>query len=252
MNRPAIILLAASLTLWLVRSALPGSMGGAPLPLAGASGLSNGSIAVPSLTLTPASSDQATPTAGCLSYNSTRKAVRINTAAGFLSALMVTDPTVVDSTTLANPTAATTFSQTVSLLGGTLVAGRAVRLTAFGKYTTGAGATPTIDIGWNYAGTPIVSSGLVSTAINLTDKAWRSECVVVCRTVGATGTVFAVTRTELGGLLAALLPTTQVNRSGSNTVNTTVDALVGPTAKFGVSDASNAITVEGVFAEILN
>lgn len=233
-------------------AALAGSGGISRPPLPGADALSNGSTQLQALALAARAGDLPNAVAGNIWYDSTKKAARGCGAFGNASAIWVLDPTTSSSGTLSNPTAATTFSQVLTLPAGSLTAGRVLRITAFGKYTTGTGLTPTIDLGYNMTGTAIGSSGLVSTAVSLTDKAWRSSMVLIVRTTGTNGTLFALVDAGLGGLLAAAVPPGQIGRSGSFTVNTTIDNVVGPTAKFGVSDASNAITCEGLFAEVLN
>jgi hypothetical protein len=218
----------------------------------GANAQADGSTGFDAVTLLPRSSAPTGAGVACLWYDSVTKSVKGRTALGSLSPTWTVAPTTADSVTLSNPTATTAFSQTLSLPAGSLVAGRVVRITAFGKYTTGATLLPTLELGYNLNASPLAGSGLVSGAVSLTNKAWRSTATLITRTAGAGGTLFGLVQGDLGGLLAAAVPVTQIGRSGSISVDTTVDNTVAPTAKFGVSDASNAITCEGLLAELLN
>lgn len=92
--------------------------------------------------------------------------------------------------------------------------GKAVRLTMFGRITTAA--TPgngQWNIYWGTGadanGTIIGSSAAVALTASQTSLSWRMECVVRCRTMGATGSLFVTGewRANVGVLGATLQPT---------------------------------------------
>jgi hypothetical protein len=73
--------------------------------------------------------------------------------------------------------------------------GKAIRIRLFGRITTAA--TPgngTWDIYWGSGadanGTILASSAAVALIASQTNLSWVMECDVVCRTIGATGTLF--------------------------------------------------------------
>lgn len=226
-----------------------GSMGSSQNRLLGASNTAEGGVRLPSLALDVRSDDLDDAGEPCIWYNGTRKEIRVRTAGQVATVHSRIAPTVVDSDALANPTSATAFSSKVSLPANYLAAGRPVRVTAWGKYTTGVGLTPTLTLACKIGATTVGSSGAVSTAASLTDKAWLLTSTAIVRTAGAGGTLVGVARGELGGLLAAAVPVAQAGRTGSTALNTTVANDVVVTALFGVSDAANSITCEGLLVE---
>lgn len=218
----------------------------------GLSILSNGSLQTPPLQVGPVAGDLSGALPGAAWYDSARKTHRVTWDAGTGGLTLVFAPPVADSTTLSNPTSLTAFSQKVTLPAGCLTAGKVVRSRSWGKYTTGTSLTPTISVGTRLAGAALAASGLIPTSVSLTNQAWYAESTTVVRTVGAGGTAFALHRTELGGILALTTPTSMIGRSGSFALNTTGSVDVEQSAQFGVSDASNAITMEGFIVEVSN
>lgn len=185
-------------------------------------------------------------------FDSARQAPRVQSGIGAAGFGLVLTPAVSSSSALANPTASTTFSGTVTLPANSLTAGKVLRVTAWGQYTTGTGLSPTVTVQTRFAGAVLSSSGAVSTAVSLTSQAWSTTTLILIRTAGASGTLVAKQDTSFGGLLTAVLPTVSSSRVASTAIDTTVPIVIAPAALFGVSDAANAITNEGFLVEVLN
>lgn len=215
----------------------------------GVTNMPNGGVAIPWANLAALTATPPGATAGDVWYRSDTGQTCYQNANG-VQAAPLSFTTVADSTTLANPTVSTTLSSTVTIPAGALAAGRVVEVTAYGKYTTAITVTPTIQLGIAVDGVDVVTSGLVSTLTTLTDKAWTVTGTFIVRTAGAGGTMSAAMRGELGGLLAAALPVSQVGRSGSVAINTTTAHTIQPSALFGVTGAANAITCEGLLVTV--
>jgi hypothetical protein len=244
---PTLIAVVFCLCAW--QSLQAGSVGMAPRVPMSVTNATNGAVEIPFAHLTARTSTPSGAVAGDTWYRSDTDAFYGQGAAA-LALLMPPLTTVADSTALSNPTAATVFSSSGTIPAGILAAGRIVDVLAFGQYTTGTALTPTLQTGINFDGTDAVTSGLVSTAVSLTSKGWTIQGQFIVRTVGVSGTMYGFARGELGGLLTSALPVSQVARSGSVSIDTTVQHVIKPSAKFGVSDAANSITCEGLIVTV--
>lgn len=189
---------------------------------------------------------------GACWYDSLRKAYRQRSDFGIGGVPLVLAPSVEDSDEIRNPKGITSFSTKIVLPAGSLSAGKALKVTAFGRYATGAALSPTLELGLTLNAAALLTSGAVSSAINLKDQAWRVEALLVVRSVGSAGSLVGSVRSEIGGLLAAAAPVSQVGRAGATTIDTTAANTIAPAAKFGAPSASNAITCEALLAEVLN
>lgn len=243
------VLIFAAVLLAIACCAIAGSGGVSPRP---ASWSADGAAQFPAVAFTGVAGDAPGAIAGMAWHDTTRKALRGQTAAGVGGVGLLFAPAIADSGTLANPTSATAFSVKVTLPAACLTAGKVIRTTSWGRYTTGVALTPTLDVGTRIGGAAFAASGLISVSASLTNQAWYAESSALVRTIGAGGTASGFHRTELGGVLALTTPTSQVGRSGSVALDTTATCDVEQSAKFGATDASNAITMEGLLVEVLN
>lgn len=122
--------------------------------------------------------------------------------------------------------------------------GKIVKLTAFGKMTTGAtpgNLTPSLGYGAGDNPTPLVSGVARAAIANVTNIAWRLEGYMECRTLGASGT--ARMWGQFTADLALQLSTAQPNLiPGATPADSTVDTTVGTNAFTGQMARSGSTT----------
>lgn len=120
-----------------------------------------------------------------------------------------------------------------------------LRVRAWGEFSTTA--TPTLLIGVYYggvAGTLLCSTAAQTSISGASHALWELDAFLVCRSVGATGTVWAQ-----GGVTGITVATArnQMSQGGATTpatatVNTTTANIITIGAQWGTSSASNTIT----------
>jgi hypothetical protein len=125
----------------------------------------------------------------------------------------------------------------------TFVAGRAVRLTAYG-YLSDTG-TPTLTIRVKYGGTLLVSCAPVL-ATGLANAGWQLLVTLTCRTDGSSGTLIAEGTLIVGGTVTHLVAVATVTK------DVTVANGVGLTAQWGAASASNTLTCAALLLEQIN
>jgi len=130
------------------------------------------------------------------------------------------------------------------------VAGKTVRLTGKGVYTTnaiGANIVVKVKLGSTVIATN-TTSALLTTGSN---NQFSFECLVTCRTTGASGTVMtsgSVNYKATGGRVFDDLD----NAGATTTVDTTASKLVDVTVTWDSATATRTITTTLVSLEVLN
>ena len=137
--------------------------------------------------------------------------------------------------------------------------GKAIRLTMFGRISTGA--TPgngNWDIYWGSGadanGTIIGSSAAVALTATQTNLSWRMECIIRCRAIGATGALFVTGewRANVGVLATSLQPALiPASVPAAVTVDLTVANIISPQFKRSGSTAETMQAHDVIF-EALN
>lgn len=158
-------------------------------------------------------------------------------------------PTV-DGTALASSTSIATISPNAStnppftVPAGSLFPGAAMLFLAGGRVSTTG--TPTLNLGLYYGGsggTALATTGAITTTSGVTSVPWFAALLVVCRTAGSSGTLFAqgiVTGISgTGGVSVVPMP---ASVPAAVTVDTTADKSIDFTATWGTSSSSNTIT----------
>jgi predicted RecA/RadA family phage recombinase len=151
--------------------------------------------------------------------------------------------------TVANSVAETTLTGsgvgTLTLPANFFVAGKSVRLTAWGYHSSVS--TPTINVRFKLGSTTIVSTGAVNSG-NGTNNGWLVDVVLTCRTTGGSGTVIAqgifTENHALGGRH-------DMESTGTTTINTTTSQAITLTAQWGTASASNTISCTNLILEVL-
>lgn len=128
--------------------------------------------------------------------------------------------------------------------------GKVLRLRAMGFLTTNA--TPTIDLILKLGSTAILDTGVYTVLAALSASAvFNLEATILCRTVGATGTVFCqgIVETALGAVASNLIP---MVKTSATTIDTTASQAIDLTVTWGTSHASNTISLTHFLVEALN
>ena len=160
----------------------------------------------------------------------------------------ITLGTLVASATVANTASETTIVGTVTggktLPAALLVAGKTVRVRAFGVLSSTG--TPNLTVKVKFGSTVIATTGAVAQSGTPTDVGWELDCLITCRTTGASGTVFAQGVFRYGTVVMPLAATAAV------TVDTTGAHIIDLTAQWGAMDPGNTITCTNGAIELLN
>lgn len=149
-----------------------------------------------------------------------------------------------DSSAIASTAVETNFSLTHLLLQDFLTVGRVIRITVSGKYSdTG---TPTLQLKLKAGSVTLLDLGAVTLGSGVSNKQWKAEFLLVCRTTGGSGTVHT-------SLVSALLDD-DLRQAIANlaTIDTTATQTLQVSAQWSASDAANTITQELMLVEALN
>lgn len=146
--------------------------------------------------------------------------------------------------------------------------GRALRITASGRYSNVVTAVPTLTfaVRWGgVAGTVLVQSpAIVTSASAVTNAPWFLEIILQTRSNGATGTIFGMGQVTMTtgiaptfGTVANYGVTASMNSTGlltpaAVTVDLTADTALSITGKFSASNAANAFQGHIYSIETLN
>jgi hypothetical protein len=163
----------------------------------------------------------------------------------------------VDGTAIANSTAEALFFNNRTVPAGYLQDGRAMRITAMGRYSSTG--TPTLRIRirlGGLAGTVIWDSGTITVGSGVTNAMWKLTVHIQNRSNGTSGTVLAMGDITIGSGLA----TTVGNATGSaatgvmgaagvltpaaTTIDVTADQSLSITGQWSAASASN--TAQGI------
>jgi hypothetical protein len=133
-----------------------------------------------------------------------------------------------------------------------LVAGAAIRITAFGNYSS-AGTAPTLVLGVYYggaSGTALAATTATTVTASAANYPWRLEYTGIIRTVGSTGTIMGQGYVDLGTSLTA---TTRIPIPSTALATVTIDTTTAKTltvgATWGTNSGSNTLTLQGVLIE---
>jgi hypothetical protein len=132
------------------------------------------------------------------------------------------------------------------------VAGKTIRVTMSGVYSTVAITGDTVTIKVKYGSTVLASKATTALVTGGTNLFWASEVLVTCRTTGATGTVQVS-----GGVIYQVAGSATVedelnNGVSTTTLDTTASGLFDITVTHSAANASNTVkSLVGTF-EVLN
>lgn len=173
--------------------------------------------------------------------------------------------TTADGTAVHTTTTETILFPNITIPANFLQDGRALRLTAYGRYGTTATPTLTFAIRWGgVSGTVIAQSGAITTGSGISAGQWKIEAIIQNRSNGSTGTVFTMgdvtlhedavatagTVTNYG--LVQPMASAGVTTPASVTVDLATDTALSLTVDWSASSASNTITGHIYLIEALN
>lgn len=156
-----------------------------------------------------------------------------------------------DSTAVNTTASETNFSQTLSYPANSLVAGKAYRITARGVYGTTSAGTLTMRLRLKTQSQTLADTGAVTLGASQTNRGWELDCTVICRTVGASGTLSTQGKaTWFSGTLPATTATsTDMENTGTATVDTTAAVSIIVSVQHGASNAANTATLTHLIVE---
>jgi hypothetical protein len=169
-----------------------------------------------------------------------------------------------DGTAIANTTTEAILFPNVTIPANFMQDGRALRLTAYGRFGTTATPTLTFAIRWGgVSGTVLAVTGAIVTS-TVTAAQWEAEAIIQTRSNGATGTLFVQGRVTLHEDAVATMGTVTnygcvnpmcsagVTTPAAVTADLTADTALSLTADWSAASASNTITGHLYLLEALN
>jgi hypothetical protein len=190
-------------------------------------------------------------------YNTTQKSHRVRATVGTEGVVGTVATAVADSSGIANTTTETAFSTgSYTFPANSVTAGKSVRVTAWGRFSTTVTPTLQWNLRWGSVNTdPILvgTSALTSPISGAASEQWRFDGIFTVRAAGASGTADGSgsvnVPTTTGRVDATLLPDTV---SGTTTIDTTASKVLSLFFKWGTASASNTILCSGFTVEVLD
>jgi hypothetical protein len=162
---------------------------------------------------------------------------------------------IADGAALASSTTLTDISPTPALVvpANFLTPGTVLRVKARGRFSTTS--TPTLLLGvyvGAVAGTAIATTGAITTTSGVTNVPWELEADVICRTVGASGTVLGMGFVRgISGTVGVSSVPLPASAPATVTWDTTAAKSLTIGAQWGTSSASNTITCHQFIVEVI-
>ena len=169
-----------------------------------------------------------------------------------------------DGTAVANTTTETIIFPNFTIPANYMQDGRALRVNAYGRFSTTATPTVRFRIRWGgVAGTTLWDSGTMTTA-TVTAALWGVEALIHTRANGATGSLFVIGSANVGSAAApsvgsatgapafGLYGSAGDDTPAAVTVDLTADTALSITALWSAASASNTLTGHLYVLESLN
>lgn len=203
-----------------------------------------------------AGSAPTSPVEGDMWADSTQKTVTM-----FVDGLKQTAPGILFTQT-ADKSVTNTTSET-SIIGtgiGTLTlpanffsVGKTIRITVSGVYSTVAVTGDTVTIKVKYGSTVIGSTATTSLLAGASNLYFWAECLITCRSLGASGTVQISGGTTYNiSTVGGLAEDPMNNGAATTTVDTTASSLLDVTVTHSAANASNTVKSLVSSFEVLN
>lgn len=158
--------------------------------------------------------------------------------------------------TVANTTTETsivgTGVGTLTLPANFFVAGKTIRISMSGVYSTVAVTGDTVTVKIKYGSTVLASKATTALVTGGTNLAWSADLLITCRTTGSSGTV-QVSGGVTYQIAAAAAVYDEINNGVStSTLNTTNSGLFDVTVTHSAANASNTVKSLVTAVEVLN
>lgn len=158
--------------------------------------------------------------------------------------------------TIANTTTETTLIGsgvgTVTLPANFWVAGKTVRIKAYGKYSTDPMLSGNETVKVKIGSTTISTNSGISFGLMETDSYWEAEVIITCRTTGVSGTVYSQGLFSYQVTGSTRLTSDPLKNSATDTIDTTASAALNLTFQWPTADAGDTITTTNLTVEVLN
>lgn len=195
-----------------------------------------------------------TPEAGAVEYDGSRlystKATAIREALVGTIFTQTADKSVTNTVT--ETSIVGTGVGTLTLPANFLVAGKTIRVTMSGVYSTVVVTGDTVTIKVKYGSTVLASKATTALVTGGTNLAWEAELLVTCRTTGATGTVQTAGGVTYQVAGAAAIYDEINNGITTATLDTTASGLFDVSVTHSAANASNTVKSLVSTFEILN
>lgn len=194
------------------------------------------------------------PTDGNVWYDSSQKALQVNAngvTQSFSTALFVATASKTVGNTGTETSAVPTGVGTVTLPANFLVAGKVIRISGGGVFSTLI--TPgTLTVKVKLGSVVVASVAITNLLASAANNAFQFAGTMVCRTAGVSGTVMADGQADYdsGTLVRGFAALN--NAGATSTVDTTGALLVDVTVTWGTSNAANTLTTTNCCIEVLN
>jgi hypothetical protein len=184
--------------------------------------------------------------------SSTQKAL-VSNQAGITQSLTGTIFTGTADVTVSNSNTETTIvptgEGTMTLPANFLVAGKTIKIDAWGIWTEDA-VPSTLELRAELGGTLLCTTG-AQTMVTSEGGEWHMEVIFTCRSTGVSGTIYSQGEVDF---MSAFTTSVKhwMRRSATNAIDTTVSNAIDLTATHGAADADNSITTTNITVTVLN
>jgi len=186
-------------------------------------------------------------------WTSSAQKALVSNQAGITQSLIGTIFTGTADATVANTVTETSIVPTgvgtVTLPANFLVAGKTIKIDAWGIWEADTSAS-TLELRVELGGTLLCTTG-AQTMVTCEGGEWHMEAIVTCRTTGASGTTYSQGEVDF---MSAFTTSVKhwMRRSATNTIDTTVSNVLDVTATHGTADPDNLITTTNITVTVLN
>ena len=156
----------------------------------------------------------------------------------------------VTSSTVANTTTPTAFSQSYTIKSDSLTLGKSIHLIGRGVYSTLAATPGSENIFVNLNSLTIATSGGFTASANKVNAMAHVDVIITCLATGVSGTieVQGMFTNETGNGAAQLFSLENV---AGITINTTLDQVLKIAVQWGTADPANTVTLRQFVVEEL-
>lgn len=196
-----------------------------------------------------ACSQHASPAAGHIWYDTTAMCLASYTTMGKLLQAGVAYASPDDSATISNTVTLTDFDNSFTVPASSFAAGKVLRVTARGKYSSDATTPGNVTFKIRKGSTTLLTTAATAMVASATNYGWKLDALISVRSVGGAGTVSVCGEFALDNGSAAAARIIPAN--GTVVWDTTAGATLQAAVEFSIADADNKATMEVFLVEVL-